>query len=70
MDHFMAMNPGTAEDEIDGIPTHEPAFGLPAIWINESQRDRAEMLGYTVVDPPSVISTHMTEVIKDMPMSF
>ena len=64
MDHFMAMNPGTAEDEIDGIPTHEPAFGLPAIWINESQRDRAEMLGYTVVDPPSVISTHMTEVIK------
>ncbi len=64
MDHFMAMNPGKAEDEIDGIPTHEPAFGLPAIWINESQRDRAEMLGYTVVDPPSVISTHMTEVIK------
>jgi flagellar biosynthesis protein FlhA len=64
MDHFMAMNPGTAEDEIDGIPTTEPAFGLPAIWINESQRDRAEMLGYTVVDPPSVIATHMTEVIK------
>ncbi len=64
MDHFMAMNPGTAEDEIDGIPTQEPAFGLPALWINENQRDRAEMLGYTVVDPPSVISTHMTEVIK------
>lgn len=64
MDHFMAMNPGTAEDEIDGIPTTEPAFGLPALWITESQRDRAEMLGYTVVDPPSVISTHMTEVIK------
>lgn len=64
MDHFMAMNPGTAEDEIEGIPTIEPAFGLPAIWINENQRDRAEMLGYTVVDPPSVIATHMTEVIK------
>ncbi len=64
MDHFMAMNPGTAEDDIDGISTTEPAFGLPAIWITESQRDRAEMLGYTVVDPPSVIATHMTEVIK------
>lgn len=64
MDHFMAMNPGTAEDEIEGIPTTEPAFGLPAIWINESQRDRAEMLGYTVVDPPSIIATHMTEIIK------
>lgn len=64
MDHFMAMNPGTAEEEIDGIPTAEPAFGLPAIWITESQRDRAEMLGYTVVDPPSIIATHMTEVIK------
>jgi len=64
MDHFMAMNPGTAEDEIEGIPTTEPAFGLPALWITENQRDRAEMLGYTVVDPPSIISTHMTEIIK------
>jgi len=58
------MNPGTAEEDIDGIPTTEPAFGLPALWITENQRDRAEMLGYTVVDPPSVIATHMTEVIK------
>ena len=64
IDHFMAMNPGTAEDEIEGIPTTEPAFGLPAMWINEAQRDRAEMLGYTVVDPPSIIATHMTEIIK------
>lgn len=64
MDHFMAMNPGTAEDDIEGIPTTEPAFGLPAVWISESQRDRAEMLGYTVVDPPSIIATHMTEIIK------
>jgi len=64
MDQFLAMNPGTAEEEIEGIPTMEPAFGLPAIWITESQRDRAEMLGYTVVDPPSIIATHMTEVIK------
>lgn len=64
LDHLMAMNPGTAEGEIEGIPTHEPAFGLDAVWIPESQRDRAEMLGYTVVDPPSIIATHMTEVIK------
>ena len=64
LDHFMAMNPGTAEEEIDGIPTYEPAFGLAAVWIHESQRDRAEMLGYTVVDPPSIVATHMTEIIK------
>ena len=64
LDHFMAMNPGTAEEEIDGIPTYEPAFSLAAVWIHESQRDRAEMLGYTVVDPPSIVATHMTEIIK------
>ncbi len=64
LDHYMAMNPGIAENEIDGIPTVEPAFGLPAVWITEKQRDRAEMLGYTVVDTPSVIATHLTEVIK------
>ncbi|MDK2798565.1 MAG: flagellar biosynthesis protein FlhA [Clostridiales bacterium] len=63
-DHYLAMNPGTVEEEIDGIKTVEPAFGLPAIWINESQRERAEILGYTVVDPPSIIATHLTEVIK------
>jgi flagellar biosynthesis protein FlhA len=64
LDHYMAMDPGTAEEEIEGIPTHEPAFGLAALWIHENQRDRAEMLGYTVVDPPSIVATHMTEVIK------
>lgn len=64
LDHFLAMNPGLVEEEIDGIETTEPAFGLPAIWVNESQRDRAEMLGYTVVDPPSIIATHLTEVVK------
>ncbi|AUS96343.1 flagellar biosynthesis protein FlhA [Clostridium thermosuccinogenes] len=63
-DHFMAMNPGTVEEEINGIKTTEPAFGLPAIWITESQRDKAEMYGYTVVDTPSIIATHLTEVIK------
>jgi flagellar biosynthesis protein FlhA len=64
LDNYMAMNPGTAEEEIEGIKTTEPAFGLPAVWITEQQRDRAEMLGYTVVDPPSIIATHLTEVIK------
>lgn len=63
-DHYMAMNPGNVEDEITGIPTFEPAFHIPAIWITESQRERAEALGYTVVDPPSIIATHLTEVIK------
>ncbi len=64
-DHYMAMNPGYVEDEITGIPTFEPAFHLEAMWITESQRERAESLGYTVVDPPSIIATHLTEVIKE-----
>lgn len=64
LDYFMAMSPGMVEEELDGIKTSEPAFGLPATWISESQRDRAEMLGYTVVDPPSIIATHLTETIK------
>ncbi|MGI6622461.1 MAG: flagellar biosynthesis protein FlhA [Acetivibrionales bacterium] len=64
LDHFMAMNPGTADEEIKGIPTVEPAFGLPAIWIPESMRDKAEVLGYTVVDAPSIVATHMTEIIR------
>lgn len=63
-DHYMAMNPGYVEDEITGIPTLEPAFHLEAMWITESQRERAESLGYTVVDPPSIIATHLTEIIK------
>ena len=64
MDHFLAMNPGLVEEEIDGVKTTEPAFGLPAIWVTEGQRDKAEMLGYTVVDSPSIIATHLTEIIK------
>ena len=63
-DHYMAMNPGYVEEEITGIPTFEPSFHLPAVWITESQRERAESLGYTVVDPPSIIATHLTEVIR------
>ena len=63
-DHYMAMNPGYVEEEISGIPTFEPSFHLPAIWITERQRERAESLGYTVVDPPSIIATHLTEIIR------
>ena len=63
-DHYMAMNPGYVEEEITGIPTFEPSFHLPAIWITEGQRERAESLGYTVVEPPSIIATHLTEIIR------
>lgn len=63
-DNYLAMDPGTAEGDLEGIKTIEPAFGLPAIWISEGQREKAEMMGYTVVDPPSIIATHLTEIIK------
>lgn len=63
-DHYMAMNPGYVEEEITGIPTFEPSFHLPAVWITEGQRERAEAMGYTVVDPPSIIATHLTEIVR------
>ena len=63
-DHFLAMNPGTVEGEIEGVDTVEPAFGLPAKWVSSDNRENAEILGYTVVDPSSMISTHLTEIIK------
>ncbi|MCL2463104.1 MAG: flagellar biosynthesis protein FlhA, partial [Defluviitaleaceae bacterium] len=63
-DHYMAMYPGYVEEEIDGIETVEPYLGLPALWIAEAQRERAEALGYTVVDPPAIIATHLTELIR------
>ncbi len=64
MGKYLAMNPGTVTEEIEGEKTVEPAFGLPALWIDEENRQRAERLGYTVVDAPSVIATHLTEIIK------
>ncbi len=64
VDHYLAMDSGIATEDIEGIDAIEPAFGLPAKWIKEEQKDRAEMLGYTVVDAPSVIATHLTEIIK------
>ncbi len=62
--HYLAINPGTVEEEIDGERTTDPAFGLPALWITEENRDLAERRGYTVVDAPSIIATHLTEIIK------
>lgn len=62
--YYLAMDPGIVAQPLDGIATIEPAFGLPALWITESQRDEAEIAGYTVVDPPSILATHLTEVIK------
>ena len=61
---LLAMNPGTATAAIDGIATTEPAFGLPALWIPDTGKPEAEMAGYTVIDPTSVIATHLTELIK------
>ena len=63
-DHLLALSSGDVEDEIYGIPTVEPTFGLPALWIQKSDREEAEILGYSTVDPPSVIATHLTEIIK------
>ncbi|GGD68243.1 hypothetical protein GCM10010911_27520 [Paenibacillus nasutitermitis] len=60
LNHYLAMNPGFDDESIIGIETMEPAFGLPAIWIDEATRERAELTGYTVVDPPSVVATHLT----------
>jgi flagellar biosynthesis protein FlhA len=64
LDHFLAMSHGMDDDSIVGIETVEPAFGLPALWVNEEMKERAELVGYTVVDPPSVVATHVTEVLK------
>jgi flagellar biosynthesis protein FlhA len=62
--HQLAMDPGDAVGQVSGVPTTEPAFGLPAVWIAESGRTEAEALGFTVVDGESVIVTHLTETIR------
>lgn len=64
LDHYLAMSPGEEDDMVEGIDTIEPSFGLPAKWITEEAKEQAEIFGYTVVDPPSVVSTHLTETIK------
>ena len=63
-DHYLAMNTGAAAEDLIGVPTKEPAFGLPALWISPDLRDKAEAMGYTVVDAPSVLATHLSEVIR------
>lgn len=62
--HYLAMNPGVASEALDGIQTVEPVFQLPAVWISENHKERAEMLGYTVFDPSTVVATHLTEMVK------
>ena len=64
IDHFLAMDPGNAKHSIRGIETREPAFNLPAVWIPEAQKEEAMLAGYTVVDPSTVIATHLTEVFR------
>lgn len=64
LDQYLAMSSGLEDESISGIETVEPAFGLPALWVTEEMKDLAELSGYTIVDPPSVVSTHLTEVIK------
>ncbi|WP_372652479.1 flagellar biosynthesis protein FlhA [Halobacteriovorax sp.] len=63
-DHFLAMDPGSVIEKIDGVETVEPVFGLPAVWISEDQKDDAQYNGYTVVDLSTVMATHITEVLK------
>ncbi len=63
--HFLAMDSADAEHKVKGVEIVEPAFGLPAVWIPEEQQEEAEIKGYTVVDPPSIMSTHLTEVLKE-----
>lgn len=64
-DHFLAMNPGLAEEVIEGVATQEPAFGLHALWVSKANRDRAERMGYTIVEPSAVLATHLTEIIMN-----
>jgi len=64
LDHYLAISPGIDDESIVGIETVEPAFGMPALWVNEEMKEEAELSGYAIVDPPSVVSTHLTEVIK------
>lgn len=62
--YYLAINPGGVSEEVQGEKTKDPAFGLPAVWIAEASRDKAERAGYTVVDAPSIVATHLTEIIK------
>ncbi len=69
-DHYLAMDTGVTTRKLEGIDTMEPAFGTPAFWISEKQREEAEMANYTVVDPPSVMATHLTQIIRTQAYEF
>ena len=62
--YFLCIAPGMVSEEVPGEPTVDPTFGLPALWVREEKRDDAERAGYTVVDPPSIVATHLTEIIR------
>jgi flagellar biosynthesis protein FlhA len=64
IDYLLAMDPGDAKKQMEGVPTTEPAFNLPAVWIPENKKEEAQFAGYSVVDLSTVIATHLTEVIK------
>ena len=64
IDHFLALGANDDVGKLNGVETVDPTFGLPAYWIEESEKEKAELFGYTTIDPPSVIATHITEVIK------
>ena len=64
-DRLLAMDPGNAPEKVDGIPTKDPAFGIPALWIDQRDAEIAEINGYTVVEPPAVIATHLSEIFRD-----
>ena len=70
MGHFLAMKTGDVDEEIQGVDTVEPAFGLPAIWISSEDEERAQFAGYTVVDLPTVLATHITEILKTHSQEF
>jgi flagellar biosynthesis protein FlhA len=63
-DRFLAMNPGTVQGDLEGIETREPTFGLPAVWISTRQKERAQAAGFTVVDPATVVATHLSEIVR------
>ncbi|HEN20534.1 MAG TPA: flagellar biosynthesis protein FlhA [Desulfobacteraceae bacterium] len=64
MNHYLAMDPGTAKEKITGMPTKEPTYGLPAVWIREEEKEKALSKGYTVVDLPTVLITHLSDIIR------
>lgn len=65
INHYLAMDAGGVSETVPGIATVEPAFGLSALWVDAATRERAEYAGYTVVDPPAILATHLTEIIRD-----